>query len=159
MIWGGTLIYWVLYQNGDNTIQHNTIRIEASESNKMRKCPNWRPYSKAEGKMVGDRVLLGSEKERSSWPSRSSTSLPLGVKSSREFSPLHPTPSPSKNQAPRNSGLMNQNINSLTPSALHDVMIQNTNNKKTHKSHDSGIVDIVIFHENRGSGINYIIFY
>ena len=46
---------------------------------------------------------------------------------------MQPLPSPSENQAPRNSGLMNQNINSLTPSALHDVMIQNTNNKN-HKT-------------------------
>jgi len=41
---------------------------------------------------------------------------------------MQPLPSPSENQAPRNSGPQNWNINSLTLIALHGVTMWNTDN-------------------------------
>ena len=51
----------------------------------------------------------------------------------KAISGKQPHPSPSESKAPRNGGPRNRSINSLTPSALHYVMLWNTDNKN-HKT-------------------------
>ena len=94
---------------------------------------NWRPYSNAEGETAREHMLLRwAEREKGDilwsvnsfiFPSEQKHKVLWGM---CFFS--------SKNQVPRNiDNPRNGSINSLTPSAWHDIMMWNTNNKN-HKT-------------------------
>jgi len=129
----------------DNTLQYNIIRIEANKSTIMResvseKVEGPRPMACSRDKQQWESLTIKKRGVR--WPTEALYVLPLSRNGNRMVNSLL------ENVVVLFwTGAWNWSINSLTPSALHDVMMWKTSNKN-HKTMTSGKTK-VLQHNNR----------
>ena len=117
----------------DNTMQHNTIGMETHTANRMRE-----RMSKTEALLCGlqrNYVLLRCESESPREGERlvSCQELHLSSSEPRVLWGMPLLPCPPRTNMPTKSSPQNQHVSSLTPTALHDVMMRNSDNQK-HKT-------------------------
>lgn len=106
--------------------QFNTTKLELQPTNETKwECPKLRSYSiECRQKRWG----TGSPWQRTK-RLLTCEELYLPPLEHKVLLGMQPLPSPSGSKAPRNGGPQNQIINALTPSASHDIMTWNNDNK------------------------------
>ena len=131
-------------QNNGNDLRSNGNLLNLTKSNKMRE--------KKSGQIRGLKLLdcrgstcfsprqtEGGRERVQLLPASSSTFLPLRPRSSGNAAPLLSSPLLRESKMPKKGSPRNQNINSLTPTVLHTVLLCNTDNKN-HKTTTTGLL-------------------